>query len=595
MFQIKWVWQNLKEKKFMFVIGLLISAFTSSCFIIIPKLSQIVIDEVIVGVKNSVGVTVHHVEKLVPLLLAMIIVQVTIQSLRYLMVVLLEKSSQYMLINIKETLYKNLQELDMNFYDKYRTGDLMTRLTGDLDLVRHYCSWISYNAVDSIVMFAVTIIFFFTVSWQLALTLLLTTPIILAVTFIFSKKIGPVFVKLREKLSQLNTCAQENIQGNRVVKAFNRQEYEIEKFREKNNDFRAMNIKAAYTWQKFYPIIEFLAQALSIIVILIGGFLIIGGQITFGQLSIFLMLTWALANPMRNLGMLLNDMQRFFASASKIIELYYAKPVIADLPDAIDIKEPTKGSVTFEHVTFKFGSEIVLDDISFDIKPGETIGIIGPTGSGKTTIANLIMRFYDLTSGSIKLDGIDIKRYKLSRLRSDIAMATQDVFLFSDTVDGNIAYSDLEMPVERVYSYAEKADCNSFISSMPDNYNTIIGERGVGLSGGQKQRLALARALANEPKVLILDDTTSAVDMETEKFIQQNLRELSFPCTKIIIAQRISSIKGADRIFVVRHNKIEEEGTHNELLAKHGYYCTINKLQKEGIDTLEEGELVDAQ
>lgn len=577
-----------------FIIAMIISATTSAAAIINPKISQIIVDDVIVGVKDSAGRVIHHTEKLIPLLVAMVVIQFVIQSLRYLMVVLLEKSSQFMLIKVRERLYDNLLKMDMGFYNKFRTGDLMTRLTGDLDLVRHTCAWISYMVVDSVVLFAVTITFFFVVSWELALALLATAPIIFAVTFVFSKKIRPIYVTLREKLSQLNTCAQENIQGNRVVKAFNRQQHEIEKFKEKNNDFRSMNLKAAYTWQKFYPVLEFLAQALDIIIILIGGFLIINGRLTFGQLTIFMTLSWALANPMHNLGMLLNDIQRFFASANKIIELYYAKPVIADLPDAIDVPEPAKGGVTFEHVTFKFGKETVLDDISFDIKPGETIGIIGPTGSGKTTIANLIMRFYDVTSGSIKFDGVDVRRYKLERLRSSIAMATQDVFLFSDTVDGNIAYNDPEMSEDKVLNYAKVANCD-FVKDMPEGYDTIIGERGVGLSGGQRQRLALARALAKEPALLILDDTTSAVDMETEKSIQQNLRNLPFECTKIIIAQRISSIKDADRIFVVRHHKIEEQGTHDELIKKHGYYYSINKLQKEGFDALEEGELIGAQ
>lgn len=574
---------------------MILSAITSAAAIINPKLSQILVDEVIVGVKNSAGTVIHHTEKLVPLLIAMVIVQFVVQSLRYLMVVLLEKSSQFMLINVKEKLYNNLQKMDMGFYNNFRTGDLMTRLTGDLDLVRHTCAWISYMVVDSVVLFTVTITFFFTVSWQLALALLATAPLIFAVAYVFCKKIGPIFVSLREKLSQLNTCAQENIQGNRVVKAFNRQQFEIEKFKNKNNDFRSMNLEAAYTWQKFYPVLEFLAQALNIIIILIGGFLIINGKLTFGQLTIFMILTWALANPMRNLGMLLNDIQRFFASANKIIELYYAKPAIADLPDAIDVKKPSRGGVTFEHVTFKFDNETILKDVSFDIKPGETIGIIGPTGSGKTTIANLIMRFYDVTGGCVKFDGIDVRRYKLARLRSSIAMATQDVFLFSDTVDGNIAYNDPEMPMDKVLNYATAANCDEFIQNMPEGFDTIIGERGVGLSGGQRQRLALARALAKEPALLILDDTTSAVDMETEKSIQENLGSLPFQCTKIIIAQRISSIKDADRIFVVRHHRIEEEGTHSELIKKHGYYYSINKLQKDGFDTLEEGELIGAK
>lgn len=573
------------------MLGLFLSALTSFCAILNPKLSQIIIDNVIVGVKDASGVVRRRTDMLIPLITVMILVQLSIQSMRYLMIVFLEKASQFMIINVREKLYDNLQKLDKRFYDGFRTGDLMTRLTGDLDLVRHFCAWISYNIVDSVVLFAVTIVFFFTVNWQLSLALLATAPIIFGITFLFSKKIGPVYVELREKLSQLNICAQENIQGNRVVKAFNRQEYEISRFSKKNDEFRRVNLKAVYTWQKFFPLTEFLAQSLSIIVIFIGGFLVLNGKLTFGQLSIFMMLTWALAYPMRSLGMLLNDIQRFFASANKIIELYYAKPEVRNSKNAESHTRRSNGDILFERVTFKFGKEIVLDDITFHIKPGETIGIIGPTGSGKTTIANLIMRFYDVTSGSIKLDGIDIRNYTLSSLRKNMAMATQDVFLFSDTVEGNIAYNDIEMPMEKVCRYADEACCQKFIRDMTDGYDTIIGERGVGLSGGQRQRLALARALAKEPPVLILDDTTSALDAETEEVIRQNLKNLPFQCTKIIIAQRVSSIKDADRIFVIHHHRIAEEGTHSELLRKHGYYYSIWKLQKEGAVVAEEGDI----
>lgn len=594
MFQLKWLWNNLREKKPLFAAAMLIAAVTSAATFIIPKLSQIIIDDVIVGVKNSTGTIIHHTEKLVPILIAMIVIELTIQSLRYLMVILLEKSSQYMLVEVRQVMFKNLEELDMGYYSRVRTGDLMTRMTGDLDFVRHFTAWISYNAVDSIVLFLTTMIFFFIQSWQLALIITAVTPIIFLITYIFSKKIHPIYVDLREKLSQLNTCAQENIEGNRVVKAFNRQKYEEEKFEERNKEFRKMNLKAVYTWQKFYPVLDFMAQAIAVVAILAGGILIMQGKLTFGQLSIFLMLDWAIAAPMRNLGILLNDIQRFFASANKVIELFYAKPVIVDPKKPIEHKGAFKGEVSFEHVSLNFDSQNILKDINFKINPGETIGIIGPTGSGKTTIANLIARFYDVSKGSIKFDGVDVRSYKLSDLRSAIGMATQDVFLYSDTVDGNIAYSDPEMPEERVFKYAKAADCD-FIDDMSDGYNTIVGERGVGLSGGQRQRIALARALANEPALLILDDTTSAVDMETEKIIQENLRNLSFDCTKIIIAQRISSIKDADRIFVIRNHVIEEMGTHDELIAKHGYYYRIDRLQKNGEDTDKAGDLNAAQ
>jgi ATP-binding cassette subfamily B multidrug efflux pump len=595
MFQLRWLWRNLKGKRIRYTIAIFISVFTSLMVLINPKIMQIITDNVIVGVKGANGAIIHQTSILIPLLIIMSAVTLGRTLLRYLMIVFFEQSTQAMVVKLKTKLYDNLQNQDMHFYDGYRTGDLMTRLTGDLDMVRNAAALTVFQITDSITLFVAVLVYFLTVSWQMTLLLFALTPFIFAVTYIFSKKIRPLYIDLRERLSLLNTTAQEDISGNKVVKAFNREEHEIEKFSKKNDDFRKANLKASYMWLRFFPIIETLAQSLTVITILAGGIFIIKGQLTFGELMAFSALSWAISNPMRMLGIILNDLQRFFASADKVIELYYAHPSIIDRHDAMQFDGKGNGKISFENVTFKFGNETILDNINFEINPGETVGIMGATGSGKTTLINLIARFYDVTSGSVKLDDIDVKNIKLKSLRSNIGMATQEVFLFSDTVDGNIAYSDPDMPEQKVHEYAKVADAHEFITKMQDGYDTIIGERGVGLSGGQKQRLALARALAVRPSVLILDDTTSAVDMETEKYIQQKLGELDFSCTKIIIAQRISSVKNADKIIILGNKKIIEQGTHEELLAKHGYYYGINVLQQQGYDALEEGDLVGAQ
>lgn len=580
MFQLKWIWQMLKGRRHFYVLAICLSAFTSCIAIVNPKLSQILVDNVIVGVKSANGAVVHRTELLIPLLLSMVGVQLGISSLRYLMIILFEKSSQFALLKIRGKLYDNMQKQDMRFYDTYRTGDLMTRLTGDLDLCRHFMAWIVYNITDSVVLFTVTIIYFFTISWQLTLALVATMPFIFVVTFAFSRKVRPMFVNLREKLSQLNTAAQENISGNRVVKAFSREKYEREKFEKYNADYRDYNLKISYTWLKFFPVLETLAQSLTIITLLVGGLMIMGGKLTYGGLMAFSALTWALTNPMRMLGQILNDFQRFFASASKVIELYYAHPDITDRKNAFESKYRLKGEIVFDNVSFGFGKKMVFQDVSLTIHPGETVGVMGATGSGKTTLANLIARFNDVTAGRILVDGRDVRDYKLSTLRSNIGMATQDVFLFSETIDGNIAYGDPDMPEERVKAMAQAADADNFIRETADGYDTIIGERGVGLSGGQKQRLALARALAVRPAILILDDTTSAVDMETESKIQQNLAQLDFECTKIIIAQRVSSVRNADKIVVLKDEGIAEYGTHDELLAQRGDYYEIYRIQQ---------------
>jgi ATP-binding cassette subfamily B multidrug efflux pump len=581
MFQLKWVWGNLKGKQTIYIIACIISAITSAFLIINPKISQILVNNVIVGVKDANGTVVHHNEQLIPLLLLMIAVQLGRDGLRYIMILFYENSTQHLVVKIREKLFDNIQKQDMSFFDTYRTGDLMTRLTGDLDMVRHTFAWVIYNLIDSFVIFFVTIIFFFTISWQFTLVLVAITPFIFIVTYRFSKKIRPLYIDLREKLSQLNTSAQENISGNRVVKAFNRQEYETEKFREKNEEFQKANLNAAFTWLKFFPVIETMAQSLTVITILLGGLFIIEGQLNYGDLMAFSMLTWAISNPMRMLGILLNDVQKFFASASKVIDLFYSHPKIVSRLHAINFDKRMKGNIKFDKVTFGYGGEIVLDEISLEIKQGQTIGIMGPTGSGKTTLINLIARFYDVKSGRVLLDNIDVRNLDLKKLRSSIGMATQDVFLFSDTVDGNISYSNPDLSEEKVREYASAADADEFIKKMPKGYNTIVGERGVGLSGGQKQRIALARAIAVRPPVLILDDTTSAVDNETEKYIQQKLTELDFPCTKIIIAQRASAVKNADKIIILDHKKIIEQGTHQELINLKGYYYNINRLQQD--------------
>jgi ATP-binding cassette subfamily B protein len=299
-------------------------------------------------------------------------------------------------------------------------------------------------------------------------------------------------------------------------------------------------------------------------------------------------LLWAVGNPMRNMGTYVNDFHRFMASAGKVIEIYYEAPRIVDREDATENKEKLRGDIEFKNVTFSIGEKKILDNVSFKINAGETVVIMGETGSGKTTLVNLIPRFFDCDRGEVLVDGRNVRMHKLHTLRSSIGIATQDVLLYSDTIDSNIAYGDSDMEEEYVRRCAELSAASDFIEKLPDKYETIVGERGVGLSGGQKQRISLARAIAVRPAVLILDDTTSAVDMETEHFIQQSLSGgLDFECTKIIIAQRISSSKNADKIIILQNGKIADMGTHEELIKREGYYRQIYELQS-GINCAEE-------
>lgn len=579
MFQIKWIWENLKGYRGRYIFALCLTVTAQIMYIANPVFGRQIVDNFIYGEDAAKNLS-ENSRLLVMLCLGMVVFTLTRTVIQFSSNMLYEVCSQGMLAKIRNYLFANVQKQDMTFYDKNRTGDLMTRLSGDLDMVRHTVSWILKTLVESIVLFTTSTVFFFWLDPIMALCLLALTPLIFIITGIFRKEVGPKYVDLRERLSQLNTRAQENIAGNRVVRAFAREDHEIELFREKNEEYSRANKAAAMTWLKYFPFIETTAQGLTVVQLLAGGIFVITGRISMGDYVAFSGLIWTLSNPMRNVGTLINDLQRFMASASKIIEVYYSHPFIVDRADAADMPEKLKGSVEFKNVTFKYGENTVLDNISFRIEPGETVAIMGETGSGKTSLVNLIPRLYDPCGGEVLVDGVNVRFIKLKTLRKNIGMAMQDVLLWSDTIEGNIAFGRSDMPFEDVEFYAKAADAEEFITHLNDGYDTIIGERGVGLSGGQKQRISLARAMSVKPAILILDDTTSAVDLETEKQIQDNLAKPEFSSTKIIIAQRISSAKDADKIIILKNGKISECGTHEELLKnKDGYYTEIYNLQ----------------
>lgn len=569
---IRWLWGCADHKSHVRIItAMVISAVTSLMLLVNPSLTATLVDEVIIA---------ENPEPLLGILAVMLIVKLAREGARYLMIVLLETASQNTVYSLRRTLFAKLQFQDTRFFDRNRTGDLMTRMSADLDWCRHFISYMDYAVVDCVFMFLGTLILFFCVSWKLTLCLAVVTPILMLITKVYSGKVRPLFVAMRERLSEMNTAAQENIAGNRVVRAFAREKFEEEAFEQRNAAFRDSQLAINKMWLSFYPFIELLANSMTIITVFLGGFFIILGEITPGELTIFTQLSWALSNPMRQLGNLINDTQRFATSATKVMELYYGRPHIADRSDAVDHAD-MEGAIAFKNITFHFDRQEVLHDISFDVKPGQTLAIMGPTGSGKTTIINLLARCYDVSSGSVEVDGCDVKDWKLQQLRRHLGVATQDVFLFSDTVDGNIAFGNQALTEDQVHEYARIADADEFISKLSEGYDTLIGERGVGLSGGQKQRIALARALAMEPRILIMDDTTSALDSETERYIQEQLRHLPFPCTKIIIGQRISAVKDADQILILQEGKITERGTHEELLKNHGYYWETYALQND--------------
>ena len=576
---IKWLW-SLMDRKYRkrHILALCISAITSLMLLINPTLQKRLVDDVIVA---------QNADPLLGILFTMLVVKLIHEGLRYFMIITLEKSSQNVIYNLRVRTFTRLQHQDTRFFDRHRTGDLMTRMSADTDWCRHFLSYIDYSAIDSVVMFLSTSIYLFWINWKLALALVCVTPMLMLITKVYSKGVRKLFMAMRERQSEMNAAAQENIAANRVIKAFAREEHEKENFDKRSSAFREAHLAINKRWLTFFPFIEILANAMTLITVFFGGFLMIQGEMTAGDLTVFTSLSWALSVPMRNLGNLLNDWQRFITCSSKVMEIEMSQADIKDAPDAVD-HDRIQGGVEFRHVSFAHDGTEVLKDVNFKVEPGKTLAIMGPTGSGKTTIIQLLARCYEVKDGEILVDGCPIKRWKLQQLRDGIGTATHDVFLFSDTVEGNIAFGDQSLTEEEVHDFARRAAAGNFIVNLSDGYDTIIGERGVGLSGGQKQRIALARALAVRPGILVMDDTTSAVDMETEQYIQQQLRELPYDCTNIIIAQRISSVKEADEILILQDGAIAERGTHQELLKNRGYYWETYCLQN-GIDMTEEG------
>lgn len=566
---LKWIAGYLKNHIPKYSIALILVLITSLLSMINPFLAGDIIDRVLNGNEKNI---------LIPILITMLVVVVIKGVLTYIYQMIFEKVSQDILLNIRKDLYSKLLKLDFDYYNNTKTGDIMARMTGDTDALRHFIAWVVYNILSNLSVFIFAIISMAIVSLPLTLFMIAICPIIAIITIKMGVQISPTFYNIRESYSRLNSVTQENISGNRVVKAFSREDYEIEKFNKENLNYKEKNMDTTRIIGKYIPVLEYLSSFLSIIMILVGGVLVINNSITLGDLVIFNGLLWALNNPMRMAGYLINDTERFIASSIKIRELLNTESNIKNSKAPIKA-ERIHGDILFDNVSFNYEDTAALKNVSFEAKCGQTIGIIGPTGSGKSTLVNLICRFYDATEGEVLIDYTPIKNIDIKQLRSSIGMAMQDIFLFSDTIEGNIAYGNPSVSLDRVKDIAKLSEAHGFISEMPEGYDTIIGERGVGLSGGQRQRISLARALITNPSILILDDTTSAVDMETEFKIQKEVNLNNPNRTNFIIAHRISSVKSADLILVLDNGRIIESGTHDSLINNKGYYYEVYKTQ----------------
>lgn len=472
---------------------------------------------------------------------------------------------------LRKDLFAHIQTLSMNYFDNTNTGTLMARVKDDIDAVWSALGYVSMLLIEIIIHTAIVLYCMLRMSPRLALIPLIVMPIMGAGAIFMEKKLNQGYEEISEENARLNTTAEENLAGVRTVKAFAREKFEIEKFLSHNKRYYELNMKQSRVLAKYQPYFQFVGKLMPMMTVILGGVLVIKGEMTLGALVAFQDYATNSVWPMEMIGWVMNDFSSAVASYRKIKKIFLEVPEIKETENP---KTPEKiyGDIVFESVGLSFEDKTVLKNISFHVPAGKTLGIMGATGAGKSSIINLLQRFYDVSEGKILLDGVDIRELSLKSLRENIALVMQDVFLFSDTVEENIKMgrrSEITTPVIR--EAARFAQAESFIEEMEEKYDTVVGERGVGLSGGQKQRISIARAVAKKNPVLVLDDSTSALDMETEHLIQKELNELS-GTTKLIIAHRISAVRHADEIIFLENGEIKERGSHEELLEKKGLY-----------------------
>lgn len=560
-----YIWKN--KLRYILAIGSMILAV--SLDLMSPQLTKHIIDDVIVG--GQIG-------KLKYLLVGILAIGVGRAVFQYIKEYTFDCLGSDIASSMRKDLFIHTQKLSQDFFDRTDTGELMSRIKDDVDKIWDGLSYVSMLLIEVVIHTSIVLFCMYTTNVKLAIIPTVAMIFCGCIALIMERKLGAVYEEISEENAELNTVAEENLAGVRTVKAFAREKYEIEKFLNHNNRYYELNMKQSKVFVKYYPYFSVVTKILPLLTLLAGGKIVIDGRMSLGQLAAMVEYSNNIVWPMEMLGWLTNSFSSAIASNRKLKKIYNEVPTIKEKENPIILDE-VKGKITFDHVAYGKEGKHILRDVSFEVQPGETLGIMGETGSGKSTIINLMSRFYDVDKGKISLDDVDIRDMKLSQVRESISQVMQDVFLFSDTIAENIKLGKKDyISEEEVEIASNNAQVSEFAIKMKNKYNTVIGERGVGLSGGQKQRISIARAFAKKNPILILDDSTSALDMETEQQIQETLRKLD-GVTKVIIAHRISAVKNADEIIILKDGIIAERGKHQQLLEKHGLYYETYQSQ----------------
>lgn len=551
------------EHKFAFSFAVLSMIISISLDMLSPQLTRHIVDDVILN---------GQLDRLTLLLFGILCVGIGRCIFQYCKEFTFDITGSKISAEIRKSLFLHVQSLSADFFDRTGTGELMSRIKDDVDRIWDGLTFVGMLLIEVGIHTSIALFCMYSLNWKLAILPTICMAAAASIAIYMERKLDIVYEEISEENASLNTVAEENLAGVRTVKAFAREKHEISKFLSHNKRYYDLNMKQSKLFVRYHPYLSLITRLLPVMVLLIGGHLVYRGEISLGDLSAFIEYSMNIVWPMEMLGWLTNSFSSALASNRRIKKIYEEKPTITE-PENPVILPQVKGKITFSHVSFhKADRHEILHDISFTVEPGKTIGIMGATGAGKSSLIYLLQRLYDATDGVIKLDDVDVRKLSLAQLRGSVSLVMQDVFLFSDTIFENVSLGQKHsLTLPTVMEASERAQAKGFIEKMDKQYDTVIGERGVGLSGGQKQRITIARALAKKTPILVLDDSTSALDMETEQSIHETLHQLE-GTTKIIIGHRISAVCHADEIIILEDGKIMERGSHKALLAQKGLY-----------------------